>query len=74
VILHRLGKDVVNLPQPILEDAVEPEEDRQIEAAHLQPVDQVLEVDRLPRHVIELAGVRHSPAIDRVFEHFVKIL
>ena len=43
---HRRLKDAVNFAQPMLQNVGEANQDRQIDAAQLQPIDQLLQVDR----------------------------
>ena len=45
VLLHRRGEGGVDLPEPVLEDLGEPQQDRQVDAPHLEPVDELLQVD-----------------------------
>jgi hypothetical protein len=49
VFADRLGERVVDFPQAILQDAIEPDEHRQVETAGLEPLDQLLHVDKLRR-------------------------
>ena len=66
---------VVDVPQPVLEDVAEADQDRQVDAAQLQVIDQLLEVDRaawilgrMDLHVAVLADreVALAPAGDLV--------
>jgi hypothetical protein len=51
-LLHGVGEDAVNLSEPVLQDFGEPQQDRQVDAADLQPVDELFEVDALGRILV----------------------
>ena len=77
VLLHGRREHPVDLPQAVLEDLGESQEDRQVDAANLQPIDELLEVDALGGVLVgvhqQVAGGAHRKIPVAPTGHLVEV-